>query len=58
MTFMFEDMETGEVFFVEVDEEIAAKEVAEKIANKYFKEPKFIDKVTTAEAEMMGYDTY
>ena len=54
MTYWFEDMVSGEEFFVE---EIT-RENAFKIAYQYFKEPHFIDTVTNEEAEMMGLDTY
>ena len=54
MTYWFEDMVSGEEFFVE---EIT-RENAFKIAYQNFKEPHFIDTVTNEEAEMMGLDTY
>lgn len=54
MTYWFEDMASGEEFFVE---EIT-RENAFKIAYQNFKEPHFIDTVTNEEAEMMGLDTY
>lgn len=53
-TYFFEDLTTGEEFFVEAD----SLKDAQRIANTYFEEPNLISKVTSEEAEMMGFDTY
>lgn len=53
-TYFFEDLTTGEEFFVEAD----SLKDAQEIANTYFEEPNFISKVTAEFAEMAGLDTY
>ena len=53
-TYFFEDLATGEEFFVEAD----TLKNAQETANTYFEEPNLISKVTFEEAEMMGLDTY
>lgn len=53
-TYFFEDLTTGEEFFVEAD----SLKDAQEIANTYFEEPNFISKVTAEFAEMVGLDTY
>ena len=53
-TYFFEDLTTGEEFFVEAD----SLKKAQETANTYFEEPNFISKVTTEFAEMVGLDTY
>lgn len=52
--FLFYDEETGEEFFVECE---TLKE-AKRTAKMYFAEPKYIDKYSETEAEILGYDTY
>lgn len=53
-TFYFEDLETGENFFVECET------IAEAIdtAKTYFQRPRFLGIVDTEWAEIMGFDTY
>jgi len=53
-TYLFEDIETGEEFFVE--EENFPK--ANEIAFEYFLTPKYIREVSAEFAEMCGLDTY
>lgn len=53
-TFAFYDRETGEDFFVEAPSPIQA----ETIAKKYFEKPIYLGKISLAEAEALGYDTY
>lgn len=53
-TYFFEDLTTGEEFFVEAD----SLKDAQEIANTCFEEPNFISKVTAEFAEMAGLDTY
>ena len=52
--YLFFDEETGENFFVETDSLASAVE----IAREYFDEPTFVDVYTSAEAEVLGFDTY
>jgi hypothetical protein len=52
--FWFEDLETGEEFFVEVE----SLGDALAIANEYFERPMLLDIVSPEVAEMMGLDTY
>ena len=53
-TYYFEDLETGENFFVECEE------VSEAIdtAKTFFQHPRFLGIVSTEWAEIMGFDTY
>ena len=53
-TYYFEDLETGENFFVECEE------VSEAIdtAKTFFQRPRFLGIVSTEWAEIMGFDTY
>lgn len=53
-TYLFEDSETGEEFFVEATTEEEAKGVAEN----YFEEPQLLMQVSEEFAERMGLDTY
>lgn len=53
-TWEFTDRASGEDFFVEAE----TKELAEEIANTFFKEPKCLGEIDETLAEMMGYDTY
>ena len=52
--YLFFDEETGENFFVETNSLAKAVE----IAREYFDEPTFVDVYTSAEAEVLGFDTY
>lgn len=55
--FLFEDVETGEQFFVETTSLAEAKVILEMSGfekNQY----EYLDKYTIEEAEMMGFDTY
>lgn len=53
-TYWFEDLETGEEFFVEAKDEHDAYTVA----NNFFEAPNLISSITEIEAEEMGLDTY
>lgn len=53
-TYYFEDLETGEEFFVESESLRDARETA----YKYFTEPNYLGEVTEQFAEMAGFDTY
>ena len=53
-TYLFEDSETGEEFFVEA----TTKEEAKEIAETYFEEPQLLIRVSEEFAERMGLDTY
>lgn len=52
--YLFQDMETGEDFFVECE----TKEEAIAIAKKYFEEPRFMMRCDPEDADILGYDTY
>ena len=60
---MYEDSETGEVFFVELKRE-EGETVAQfigkcdAVAADYFDEPIFLGLVDSDSAEKLGYDTY
>ena len=51
---LFEDLETGENFFVQTEDLEEAKETAQT----YFTSPKYICRMSDYEAEWYGYDTY
>ncbi len=53
-TWYFEDMVSGEEFFVEA----ISKEWAETIALTYFEQPQLHGEVSEEFAEWMGFDTY
>lgn len=53
-TWLFEDKESGEEFFVEAETRDKAKEIAEG----YFSKPKCYGAVPEEYAEAAGYDTY
>lgn len=53
-TYYFEDLETGENFFVECETIPKAIDIAET----YFRRPRFLGIVSTEWAEIMGFDTY
>lgn len=53
-TFYFEDLETGENFFVESDTIANAIDTA----RKYFERPRFLGIVSSEWAEICGFDTY
>lgn len=53
-TFYFEDLETGENFFVECE----TINKAINIAKSYFMRPRFLGIVSDEWAEIMGFDTY
>ena len=53
-TWYFEEIETGEEFFVEAE----TKEEAKEKIKDYFEAVKCYGTVTEFEAEMMGLDTY
>ena len=52
--YLFFDEETGENFFIETNSLAKAVE----IAREYFDEPTFVEVYTSAEAEVLGFDTY
>lgn len=54
MHYLFQDMETGEYFFVEAD----SKTEARKIALEFFKEPKLYAIMSVDESEWYSYDVY
>lgn len=55
LNYKFEDVETGEIFFVQ---QYSLEEAIED-AKKWFKEPVFLREIyEDEEAEMLGYDTY
>lgn len=56
--FLFEDIETGEEFLVEVENVGNARATAKEIAFEYFENPILIRRVSIEEAERMGIDTY
>lgn len=61
--YLFEDVESGEKFFVEIykTERMTEGECfgrAVNIANENFNDPTFIREVSPEEAETYGYDTY
>ena len=51
---LFEDLETGEEFFVQHED----LEEAKKIAKSYFTEPHYLCRMSDYEAEWWGFDTY
>lgn len=53
-TYYFEDLATGEEFFVE--EWDAGR--AQMVAEEFFEEPKLIRQVSLTFAELLGLDTY
>lgn len=53
-TYEFMDRATGEMFFVEAENQLEAKATAAI----YFEEPFLYNRVSEEYAEMMGYDTY
>lgn len=60
---LFQDTESGEEFFVELDcndfdTEEDLYECAMEIATENFESPEFIDVLPRDEAEMLGLDTY
>jgi hypothetical protein len=52
--YLFQDMETGEEFFVEIE----TKEEAVTTAKTYFEEPILIGIFSPEDADILGYDTY
>jgi len=52
--YLFQDMETGEEFFVECE----TKEEAITTATTYFKEPILNGIFSPEDADILGYDTY
>ena len=52
--YFFQDMETGEEFFVERE----TKEEAITIATTYFEEPILMGIFSPEDADILGYDTY
>lgn len=55
-TYWFQDLESGEEFFVEIQK--FNLQSAYQVAHQYFEKPRFIDMVSEEQAEMMGLDTY
>lgn len=56
--FLFEDQETGEQFFVEVENRFGARDKAWDIAFDNFEDPELIGIYSPEDAELLGYDTY
>ena len=61
--YLFEDEETGEMFFVEIEKRLNKSYTdcyneAWEIAEENFESPKFIQEVSPEIAETYGYDTY
>lgn len=60
--YLFEDQESGELFFVEICKTLQSYtdcfREAWAIAEENFESPKFIKKVDPEIAETYGYDTY
>jgi hypothetical protein len=52
--YLFQDMETGEEFFVECE----TKEEAITTAKTYFEEPVLNGIFSPEDADILGYDTY
>lgn len=58
LNYWFEDLESGEEFFVEVRDTENAEKDAWSIARANFESPRLIDIIDTEEAERIGLDTY
>lgn len=61
--YLFEDQESGEMFFVEIEKTenksySTCFDEAWKIAEENFDDPVFIEEVSPEVAETYGYDTY
>ena len=61
--YLFEDQESGELFFVEIKKTedksyTACYNEAWAIAEENFEQPEFIEEVDPEVAETYGYDTY
>ena len=60
--FLFEDMESGECFFVELEMDGSSidelLEAAQAIADENFEAAEFQEIVNAEDAELMGLDTY
>ena len=64
--FLYEDNESGEMFFVELsynpeitpDAATTLRPEADKIAAENFEEPEFLGVYSNEDAELLGYDTY
>jgi hypothetical protein len=56
--YWFQDAQTGEDFFVEVEDIPGSQVKAIGIAEFNFPEPKLVCAVSPGEAEAMGFDTY
>ncbi len=54
LDYLFQDQESGEVFFVEC----TSVEEAKKIAFENFDEPELIGIYSVEDAEELGYDTF
>jgi hypothetical protein len=52
--FLFFDLEMGEQFIVESENEALAHD----IAKSYFPKPQLVNEISYGVAEMLGYDTY
>ena len=60
MDYEFYDKESGEAFFVELDENKYhdARAEAVRIAKENFEHPVFVRRLYPEEADILGYDTY
>lgn len=61
--YLFEDEESGELFFVEIIKDggksnLDCLKEAIKIAKENFDSPRYLNKVSPEVAETYGYDTY
>ena len=61
--YMFEDLDSGELFFVEIVKTSEKSyndcfDEAKKIAEENFDNPRYVKKVDPERAEMYGFDTY
>lgn len=56
--FWFQDVQTGEDFFVEVEDTADAYLKADRIARQNFPNPRYVDTVSPLTADAMGFDTY
>lgn len=56
--YLFEDLDSGEQFFVEVKKHANSRKEAVNIAKQYFVLPKCLGTVDAETAEAWGLDTY
>ena len=56
--FWYQDIQTGEDFFVEVENDADARFKADRIAKQNFPNPRLVNAVSPLTADVMGFDTY